>query len=118
MERPIYGPRGEVARRVAMQTGRTVSTVYDDRDSGQTIVQRWSDAEPAMEIAKLIRETGPNSETGAMRHYGAMPIDDFYALQDRARLLAAQENGLPSDVSAFFQRLVRQYFQERPAFKT
>lgn len=118
MERPIYGPRGEVARRVAMQTGRTVSTVYDDRDSGQTIVQRWSDAEPAMEIAKLIRETGPNSETGAMRHYGAMPMDDFMALQDRAKQIVAQGAGKRGDFKDVFNKLVRQYFQERPAFKT
>ena len=118
MERPIYGPRGEVAKRVAMQTGRTVSTVYDDRDSGRTIIQRWSDAEPALDLAKQIRETGPTTQTGAMRHYGAMPMDDFMALQDRAKQIVRQGNGKPGDFKDVFNKLVRAYFAEKPAFKT
>lgn len=111
MERPIYGPARDVARRRV--AGGTVSTVYDDRDSGRTIISRWSDAEPALDMAKQIREDGPGTQ--AMRHAGVLPEDTFYALMDQAKQAVDRGEG---DIKQVFDRLVRVYWQENPAFKT
>lgn len=113
MERAIYGPTGEVVRRI-VNAGRAANTVYVDEDSRRTLVRSVVDAEPALNLAHQMRVGDMGTEIPGGRCVGHMPINDYHKLIKDARLASRNGEGTFAQCRA---KRMRAYFQERPRLK-
>lgn len=116
MERVIYGPGGEIARRVVVNGGLKASSVIHDETERKVHVHRVFDAQPAMELAHAVRtEIGPWSGQRNLRRYASLPTDIALRLMDEAKQEAKRTK---EPQAAILSRKVRAFVQENPAFGT
>lgn len=116
MEQVIYGPRGEVARRVVLAGSKAGSTVYRDPDSKKLLVHTTYDAEPALKLAHAVRsELGAWSQKRNFRRKCVLPEHIYFRLQ-RDAIRVSHETG--ADRDEVWKRLLEEFLQENPAFRT
>ena len=99
-----------------MGGGKTQSSVYHDPDLKKHIVHRVYDAEPALEMAHMVRsEIGPWSGQRNLRRFCAIPMDDAM----RMGMEATEESRRTGENSGdILSRKVRAFVKENPRFKT
>ncbi len=116
MEQVIYGPKGEVARRVVLAGGRPGSSIYRDPDSKKLLVHTTFDAEPALTLAHAVRsEMGAWSGQKNLRRKCVLPEHIYYRLK-RDAMKIAHETG--QDREEVWKRLLDEYLAENPRFRT
>ena len=116
MERVIYGPRGDVARRVVLAGGKPGSTIYRDPDSKKLLVHTVFDAGPALKAAHDVREhIGPWSPQKNFRMKSLLPVHLAIRMK-RDAMLESQRTG--EDAQWIFHRMHNAFLQENPRFRT
>lgn len=116
MERIIYGPRGDVARRVVMAGGRPGSTILRDPDNKKLLIHTTYDAQPALELAHAVRsEMGAWSQGQNFRRKCVLPEHVYYRLK-RDAMKEAREIG--GDVQEIWKRMLDAFLHENPRFRT